>query len=715
MSRDDGQLVTLFGPAGVGKTRIAVGYAAATANRYPDGVHWLPIGALDDPATVITAISGSLGVRTPGQGGVGEIVDHLRHQSCLLIFDNAEHQLATCVALSQALLAEAPGVKIIFTSRHLTGMTAEHPLPINPLPVPAAGQPPEDVIKAPAAELFWTRTGLAGLPAGEQADAVVRICQRVDGLPLALEIAAARTTVLTIGELADTLEAELGILQLTGPRGDEALADAMVGWSHQLLTPKEKQVFAQLAVFGGGFDRDAVAAICDAGLTGVETVDVLASLARSPWSRVGTTAVRMRGSGCCGWFASTREPSWSSRTGPRSCGGDTRRTSAPWPSRPRLTSRRMINTSGWRPSTASWATSATRSAGRCSASPSWPTGSSPHSAAGAICTAATPRAGSGRRTRCRRGPTRRRTLRAPVLELAGTLAFLQCDYAAATTLMTEARELCAPPVIGRGIVWCTSRLGSIAREQGRYSEAERLHTGGARTGPGGRGPASGRQPAQLPQLPQLAARRSGGRRAAGPRGAGPGPRAGGPGGRDLGVDQLGHRGALSRRSWRGRAAVAPVPESRRGAELPGGHRLGDATSSASSPGCAGTPSARSDCSRPASPSTTSSATGGGRPASTTSSPPWRWPAVMRCGRPANWPQPIGCASEIDTPVPAAEQAERTRTVEAARQQLGSVFDVAGLTAGPLARRSARDRPERAGSCPAAASRRRPRGRPAASA
>ena len=89
-------------------------------------------------------------------------------------------------------------------------MTAEQPLPINPLPVPAAGQPPEDVIQSPAAELFWTRTGLAGLPAGEQADAVVRICQRVDGLPLALEIAAARTTVLTIGELADTLGGRAG-------------------------------------------------------------------------------------------------------------------------------------------------------------------------------------------------------------------------------------------------------------------------------------------------------------------------------------------------------------------------------------------------------------------------------------------------------------------------------------------------------------------------
>ena len=142
MSRDDCRLVTLFGPAGVGKTRIAVGYAATAASRYPDGVHWLPIGALDDAATVITAISGALGVRAPIPGGIPEIVDHLRQQSCLVILDNAEHQLPTCVALGQALLAEASEVKIIFISRHLTGITAEQPLPVNPLPVPAAGQPP---------------------------------------------------------------------------------------------------------------------------------------------------------------------------------------------------------------------------------------------------------------------------------------------------------------------------------------------------------------------------------------------------------------------------------------------------------------------------------------------------------------------------------------------------------------------------------------------
>ena len=278
LGRDDCRLVTLFGPAGVGKTRIAIAYAGGAASSYPDGVHWLPIGGLDDPESVITAISGALGVRAPAPGGTEEIVDHLRYQSCLVIIDNAEHQLPTSVALGQALLAEAPGVKIIFTSRHLTGIGAEQSLPVNPLPVPALGLSAEDVIMAPAAELFWTRTGLAGMPGDAQADALARICQRVDGLPLALEIAAARTTVLSIGELADTLEAELSILQLSGPHGDEALADAMVGWSHELLTPKEKLVFAQLAVFGGSFDRGAVAAVCGAGLSEVETVDVLASL-----------------------------------------------------------------------------------------------------------------------------------------------------------------------------------------------------------------------------------------------------------------------------------------------------------------------------------------------------------------------------------------------------------------------------------------------------
>ena len=679
MSRDDGQLVTLFGPAGVGKTRIAVGYAAATANRYPDGMHWLPIGALDDPATVITAISGSLGVRTPGRGGVGEIVDHLRHQSCLLIFDNAEHQLATCVALSQALLAEAPGVKIIFTSRHLTGMTAEHPLPINPLPVPAAGQSPEDVIQSPAAELFWTRTGLAGLPAGEQADAVVRICQRVDGLPLALEIAAARTTVLTIGELADTLEAELGILQLTGPRGDEALADAMVGWSHQLLTPKEKQVFAQLAVFGGGFDRDAVAAICDAGLTAVETVDVLASLAsKSLVARQddGSPQARFRLLRLIRQYARA-QLAQQDRT------EELRRRHAAYfcalaeQAAPHLTTHDQHI----------WLATIDRELGNFRDAISWSMQRQPELAYRIIAALGRWSYLHGRYAEGRiwaanalqAWPEAPATLRAPVLELAGTLAFLQCDYAAATTLMTEARELCVAAGDRARVVSCTSRLGSIAREQGRYSEAERLHTEAlelARAADDQHQVAS-----QLNYLSFLSWLRGD------PVTAEPPAREALDRNRELGdregvIWALINLGTAAR--YRDDLGAAELLL-RQGLDL--GEELNFRESIAWASNQLGVVARlRGDSERALGLQQASLAEHrelGDR---------WREASVhdelaalaLAAGDALRAARELAAADrlrqEIDAPVPAVEQADRTRTVEAARQQLGSVFEAAGLTA-----------------------------------
>jgi predicted ATPase/DNA-binding XRE family transcriptional regulator len=680
MNRGDCRLVTLFGPAGVGKTRIAVEYAAAAANRYPDGVHWLSIGALDDAATVITTITGSLGVRMPGQGDLREIVDHLRHQSCLLIFDNAEHQLATCVALSQALLAEAPEIKIIFTSRHLTGMTAEQPLPVNPLPVPVAGQPPEEVIKAPAAELFWTRTGLAGLPAREQADAVVRICQRVDGLPLALEIAAARTTVLTIGELADTLEAELSILQLTGPQGDEALADAMVGWSHELLTPKEKLVFAQLAVFGGSFDREAVAAVCDAGLTVVETLDVLSSLvSKSLVARRddGSPQARFRLLRLVRQYA-LAQLDQQDRT------EELRRRHATYfcalaeQAAPHLTTHDQQT----------WLATIDRELGNIRDAIGWSVQREPELAYriiaalgrwcylhgryadGRIWAASALQAWTD-------APT---ALRAPVLELAGTLAFLQCDYAAATTLMTEARQLCIAAGDQTGIVSCTSRLGSIAREQGRYPEAERLHSEALELARAADDPHQ--VATQLNYLSFLSWLR-GDPVSAEPLARDALDRSREVGDREGVIWALINVGTAAR--YRGDLAAAELLL-RQCLDL--GEDLSFREGIAWASNQLGVVARlRGESERALGLQQASLAEHheiGDR---------WREASVhdelaalaLAAGDALRAARELAAADrlrqEIDAPVPAAEQAERTRTVEAARRELGSVFDVAGLTEG----------------------------------
>ena len=281
--------------------------------------------------------------------------------------------------------------------------------------------------------------------------------------------------MLTIGELADTLEAELSILQLTGPRGDEALADAMVGWS-QAADPEGELVFAQLAVFGAAADGDAVAAICDARLTAVETLDVLSSLVSKSLVGRWDDGSRRRGSGCCGWFASTRGPSWLSGTGPTNCGGRHAECFCALAEQaaPHLTTHDQQ----------AWLATIDRELGNIRDAIGWSVQHEPElayriiAALGRWCYLRTLRRGPDLGGECAAGlagaPI---TLRAPVLQLAGTLAFLQCDYAAATTLMGEAHQLYAAAGDQAGIVSCTSRLGSIAREQGRYAEAERLHSG----------------------------------------------------------------------------------------------------------------------------------------------------------------------------------------------------------------------------------------------
>jgi transcriptional regulator with XRE-family HTH domain len=210
VERDDTRLLTVLGPAGVGKTRIAVGYAATQPAQFPDGVYWFPIGTLNDPTTVLSALAGALGVRGSPKATVEEIIDHLRPLSSLLVIDNAEHHLTTCAKLCRAILAGAPKLTILITSRHLTGVPGELALPVVPLQLPPQGTPADMLSEVPSCQLFLARSLINNPLDQPAADAVIRICHRLDGLPLALELAAARTNVLTVHELADTLETELG-------------------------------------------------------------------------------------------------------------------------------------------------------------------------------------------------------------------------------------------------------------------------------------------------------------------------------------------------------------------------------------------------------------------------------------------------------------------------------------------------------------------------
>ena len=301
---------------------------------------------------------------------------------------------------------------------------------------------------------------------------MVRICRRLDGLPLALELAAARTNVLTVHELADTLESELSILQTPGPGGDQELVDAMVGWTYQRLSPTEKLIFERLSVFGGSFGRDAVAEICGDGLDEVEVVDVLSSLvSKSLVARQddGSPQARFRLLHLIRQYAASTFALHPDRVvthrAPRGV------LPLISPNERHRTSPVMINTSGCRHRPGAEQHAPSHGLGGRDAARSSPCGWWRRS--GRWCYLRG-RYTDGRRwaaSALRAWPDAPSELLAPALELAGTLAFLQCDYADAKALAEQAQALFAETDDRAGVVWSIARLGSIARELGRYQES----------------------------------------------------------------------------------------------------------------------------------------------------------------------------------------------------------------------------------------------------
>ena len=475
IERDDIRLLTLLGPAGVGKTRIAVEYAAIEPPRFPDGVHWFPIGTLNDPSTVLSALAGALGVRGSPSPTVGDIIDHMRPLSSLLVIDNAEHHLTTCAELCRAILAGAPQLTILITSRHLTGVAGEHAFPVVPLRLPALGMPADQLNSVPSCQLFLARSLINNRLDQRAADAVVRICHRLDGLPLALELAAARTNVLTVHELADTLDSELSVLQAPGPGGEQELVDAIVGWTYQRLSGTEQLIFERLSVFGGSFTRAAVTEVCGGGLDEIEVVDVLSSLVSKSLvvrQDEGSQQARFRLLQLIRQYARSRFALHPDRV-------VTHRRHAAYyrdlveRAAPRLTGRDQHE----------WLSIIDREVGNIRPAITWSIQHEPEIALRAVAAMGRwcylrGRYTDGRRwaaSALRACASAAGELRAPVLVLAGTLAFLQCDYAEAKPLVEEAQALFAETGDREGLIWSIGRLGTIAREQGRYQESAELH------------------------------------------------------------------------------------------------------------------------------------------------------------------------------------------------------------------------------------------------
>jgi non-specific serine/threonine protein kinase len=280
------RLVTLTGPGGTGKTRLALFAASAQTAAFPDGIIFVDLAPLQDPALVTSVIAQALGVtETPGQTLLATLTEYLYAKQLLLILDNFE-QVVEAAPLLHQLLVVAPRLTLLVTSRVVLHLSGESEYVVLPLPVPdAAGLPSLAVLaQQPAVALFVQRAqaARAGVQLTvENAQTIAEIVTRLDGLPLAIELAAARVKLLSPAALLPRLARRLTLL-VGGPRDlparQQTLRDT-IAWSYELLPPDEQMLFQRLAVFVGGWTLETATDVCDpAGTLGLTILDGLTAL-----------------------------------------------------------------------------------------------------------------------------------------------------------------------------------------------------------------------------------------------------------------------------------------------------------------------------------------------------------------------------------------------------------------------------------------------------
>ncbi|AHH16613.1 protein kinase domain-containing protein [Nocardia nova SH22a] len=277
------RLVTLTGTGGVGKSRLALRVAHQSGSDFTDGVWLVELADLRDATSVVDVVAATLGLRNRGpEPTLDFLVRYLSTRDLLLLLDNCEHVIDAVTTLAESLLRACPRIRILATSREALSAAGESVFAVPPLPVSAsAGRMPRRTVREDAVTLFAARAATA-VPGFEVTDhdTVARICARLDGLPLAIELAAARLRTMSPEQILSRLDDRFALLtrgSRSAPKRQQTL-QYCIGWSYDLCTSSEQHLWNQLSAFAGGFELDAAEHVCGPDLADAELLDTLATL-----------------------------------------------------------------------------------------------------------------------------------------------------------------------------------------------------------------------------------------------------------------------------------------------------------------------------------------------------------------------------------------------------------------------------------------------------
>ncbi|RBO93728.1 putative ATPase [Nocardia puris] len=277
------RVVTLTGPGGVGKTRLSRRVGEVVRRAFPDGVWLVEVAHVSEGELVALSVAQALGVRDDTSAPLAGLIDYLADRHLLIVLDNCEHLIDACAALVSKLIPATAHVRVLATSREPLGVDGEQVVPVAPLPVPEVDEHTGEILgEAEALRLLIDRAAAANpdfVVTPENRATLAAITRRLEGIPLALELAALRLRMFTPEQVLARLDDAMRLLTTglrTAPRRQQTL-EAAIRWSYDLCTPDEQRLWAQLAVFAGGFDLDAAEAVCRVDPPGA-LVDALTGL-----------------------------------------------------------------------------------------------------------------------------------------------------------------------------------------------------------------------------------------------------------------------------------------------------------------------------------------------------------------------------------------------------------------------------------------------------